>query len=60
MTLLQLIRPEWVQLRCTDLCTGERTFTVYSNNHSIEMGASGLSVDGEILWNEFTFPLMEQ
>lgn len=60
MTLLQLIRPEWVQLRCTDLCTGERTLTVYSNNHSIEMGASGLSVDGEILWNEFTFPLIEQ
>ena len=58
--LLQLIRPEWVQLRCTDLCLGERTMIVYSNNHSIEMLASGVNVKGEILWNEFTFPLIER
>lgn len=59
-TLLQLIRPEWVTLHCTDLCEGEKTIQVYSNNHSIDLCASGVGVDGQLLWNEFTFPLIEQ
>lgn len=59
-TLLQLIRPEWVTLRCTDLCLGERTYRAYSNNHSVEVCGTGLNVDGEILWSEFSFPLIEE
>ncbi len=58
--ILQLIRPEWVTLRCTDLCEGERVLRVYSNNHSVDLCASGLDVEGHLLWNEFTFPLIEQ
>lgn len=58
--ILQLIRPEWVTLRCTDLCEGVKTSTMYSNNHSVDMYASGVNVNGEILWSEFTFPLIEQ
>lgn len=59
-TLMQLIRPEWVDLTCTDLCTGTRTFRAYSNNYSVETVATGVNVDGEILWSEFTFPLIEE
>lgn len=59
-TLLQLIRPEWVTLRCTDLCLGERTYRAYSNNYSVEVCGTGLGVDGEILWSEFSFPLIEE
>lgn len=58
--LMQLIRPEWVTLTCTDLCLGERTYQAYSNNYSVETVATGLNVDGEILWSEFSFPLIEQ
>lgn len=58
--LMELIRPEWVTLRCTDLCLGERTYQAYSNNYSIETVATGVNVEGEILWGSFTFPLIEQ
>lgn len=58
--LMQLIRPEWVTLTCTDLCLGERTYQAYSNNYSVDTVATGLNVDGEILWSEFSFPLIEQ
>lgn len=58
--LLQLIRPEWVTIHCTDLCSGERTYQAYSNNHSVETVATGVNVKGEILWGSFTFPIIEQ
>lgn len=58
--ILQLIRSEWVTVRCLDLCEGIRTYQAYSNNHSIELAASGLDVNGELLWNEFSFPIIEQ
>lgn len=59
--ILQLIRPEWVTLTCLDLVQGTRTYQVYSNNHSIELEASGLdAVSGKLLWREFSFPLIEK
>lgn len=59
--ILQLIRPEWVTLTCLDLVEGMRTYQVYSNNHSIELEASGLDeVSGTLLWREFSFPLIEK
>lgn len=58
--LMQLIRPEWVTVHCTDLCLGDRTYQAYSNNYAVETVATGVDVDGEILWSEFTFPLIEQ
>lgn len=60
-TLLQLISPEWVTLTCFDLQRGETSYRVYSNNYSVETEASGLTnIEGEILWMEFTFPLIEE
>lgn len=59
-TLLNLIRPEWVTVRCTDLALGERTYRAYSNNYAVETVGTGLDVDGEILWSEFSFPLIEE
>lgn len=60
-TLLNLIRPEWVTVRCFDLCLGVRTYRAYSNNYSVEVVASGLdNVTGEILWSEFSFPVIEE
>lgn len=59
-TLLQLIAPEWISLHTYDLQRGEATYNVYSNNYNIELEASGLNVDGELLWKEFTFPLIEE
>lgn len=59
--ILRLIRPEWVTLTCLDLVEGMRTYQVYSNNHSIDLEASGLdAVSGKLLWQEFTFPLIEK
>lgn len=58
--ILQLIRPEWVTVRCLDLCQGIRTYKAYSNNHSIDLAASGLDIEGKLLWKEFTFPIIEQ
>lgn len=58
--ILKLIRPEWVTVTYLDLCEGLRTVQMYSNNHSIDMAASGVDTEGGILWNEFTFPLIEQ
>lgn len=59
--ILQLIRPEWVTLTCLDLVEGMRTYQAYSNNHSIELEASGLDeVSGTLLWREFSFPLIEK
>lgn len=59
--ILRLIRPEWVNLTCLDLVEGPRTYRVYSNNHSIELEASGLdAMSGKLLWREFTFPLIEK
>lgn len=58
--LMKLIRPEWVTLRCTDLYFGERVYRAYSNNYSVETAATGLNIDGEILWSEFSFPLIEE
>lgn len=60
-TLLNLIRPEWVTVRCTDIYSGIRTYRAYSNNYSVETIASGLdNVTGEILWGEFSFPIIEE
>lgn len=59
--ILQLIRPEWVTVKCLDLVEGYRTYQAYSNNHSIELEASGLDkVSGKLLWKEFPFPLIEK
>lgn len=59
--ILQLIRPEWITLKCLDLVQGMRTYRAYSNNHTIELEASGLdAVTGKLLWKEFTFPLVEE
>lgn len=59
--ILQLIRPEWITLKCLDLVQGMRTYRAYSNNHAIELEASGLdTVTGKLLWKEFTFPLIEE
>lgn len=59
--ILQLIRPEWITLTCLDLVQGTRTYRAYSNNHAIELEASGLdAVTGKLLWKEFTFPLIEE
>lgn len=58
--LLEIIRPEWVTLHYTDPCMGERTIQVYSNNYNLDLESSYNADKGEILWSEWSFPLIEQ
>lgn len=59
-TLMQLLRPEWVQLRASDPVFGLRTGTFYSNNNSISMVITSKESEDEELWEGLTFPLIER
>lgn len=58
MQLLQLISPETVQVKATDLMHGVRTGIFYSNNNSMQIEITSADESGE-LWSEFSFPLIE-
>lgn len=60
MQLFKILRPEWVQLRASDLAFGLRTGTFYSNNNSISMKITSKVSDTEELWEGLTFPLIER
>ena len=58
--LMQLLKPEWVQLRASDPVFGLRTGTFYSNNNSISMKITSKTSEGDELWEGLTFPLIER
>lgn len=58
--LFKILRPEWVQLKASDLAFGLRTGTFYSNNNSISMRITSKVSDDEELWEGLTFPLIER
>ena len=57
-TILKLIDPEYVNVHYVDPLLGERNVQFYSNNvpATFCMQAS----DGELLWDEMSFPLVER
>ena len=59
-TLMQLLKPEWVQLRASDPVFGLRTGTFYSNNNSISMKITSKTSEEDELWEGLTFPLIER
>ena len=59
-TLMQLLKPEWVQLRASDPLFGLRTGTFYSNNNSISMKITSKTSEDNELWEGLTFPLIER
>lgn len=58
--ILQLLKPEWVQLRASDPLFGLRVGTFYSNNNSISMKITSKTSEGDELWEGLTFPLIER
>lgn len=58
--VLQLLKPEWVQLRASDPLFGLRVSTFYSNNNSISMKITSKTSEGDELWEGLTFPLIER
>lgn len=59
-TLMQLLKPEWVQLRASDPVFGLRVGTFYSNNNSISMKITSKTSEEDELWEGLTFPLIER
>ena len=59
-TLMQLLKPEWVQLRASDPLFGLRVGTFYSNNNSISMKITSKTSEDNELWEGLTFPLIER
>ena len=59
-TLMQLLKPEWVQLRASDPVFGLRVGTFYSNNNSISMKITSKTSEEDELGEGLTFPLIER
>lgn len=58
MTVLNAIFPEYVTVTYDDPLFGERTVQMYSNN--VPATEATIYPDGEALWNDITFPLIER
>jgi len=56
--ILRLIYPEYVQLHYVDPQLGERTVQFYSNNVPATICVE--DTDGNLLWDEISFPLVER
>lgn len=57
-TVLNAIFPEYVTVTYDDPLFGERTVQMYSNN--VPATEATIYPDGEALWNDITFPLIER
>ena len=56
--ILNLIYPEYVTVHYIDPMLGERTAQFYSNNVPVTFNSQ--STDGELLWDDISFPLVER
>ena len=59
VTLMVILRPEWVTLEADDPVFGHRTGTFYTNNNSISMKITS-NDQGQELWDGLSFPLIER
>ena len=55
--ILQLIYPEYIYVRYDDPQMGQRTVWMYSNNNPATI--SHYDTQGNLVWKEVTFPLIE-
>jgi len=55
--ILQLIYPEYIYVRYDDPQRGQRTVWMYSNNNPATI--SHYDTQGNLVWKEVTFPLIE-